>query len=106
MFDAHKTELEIKKNVVDFILDWKNLKNKDVRNKVRALWSSATPQEGSILSELLVENNYSFITDEDAPTIETLDPEFFQRIPQADEICGGHPCIRRNAEVEKWSPVF
>ncbi|MDY0287305.1 MAG: DEAD/DEAH box helicase [Sphaerochaeta sp.] len=78
MFDAYKTEQEIKQNVVDFLLDWKNVRDLDVRKKLTSLWTSDTPAEGSLLSELLVENNFSYVFGEKNATTENLAPPAFQ----------------------------
>lgn len=78
MFDAYTTELEIKQNIIDYILDWKNIRHLFVKDKLRELWMSSTPDQGSLLSELLVENNYSYVTDNKKSSIETLDPKFFK----------------------------
>ena len=78
MFDAYKTEQEIKQNVVDFLLDWKNVRDLDVRKKLTSLWTSDTPGEGSLLSELLIENNFSYVSGENGATTESLDPVAFR----------------------------
>lgn len=78
MFDAYKAEKEIKRNIIDYIIDWKNIRNPEIKNKLRSLWMSSTPQEGSLLSELLVENNYSYVTDEKQSNIETIEPKYFK----------------------------
>jgi hypothetical protein len=89
MFDAYKTELDIKRNIVDYILDWKNIRDQIVKEKLSNLWMSQTPEQGSLLSELLVENNYSYVTDEQQSTIETIDPEFFKGLLDQMEFIRG-----------------
>ena len=72
MFDVFKTENEIKKNIIEFILDWKNVRDEEVRKKIFDLWNSNTPEEGSLLSEILVENNFSFKSDTNYSTLREL----------------------------------
>ena len=45
MFDAYKTELDIKRNIVDYILDWKNIRDQTVKEKLSNLWMSQTPEQ-------------------------------------------------------------
>ena len=80
MFDAQKTEQEIKQNIADFILDWKKIQDVEVRDALRALWTSATPKTGSILSDLLIENNFPYVMSNPQTTLETLDGSFFSAL--------------------------
>lgn len=75
MFDAYRTEQEIKQHVVDFLLDWKNVRDPEVRHKLKSLWTSDTPSQGSLLSELLIENNFSYVGSENGATTESIDPQ-------------------------------
>lgn len=77
MFDAYKTEQEIKNNLIAFILDWKKIKDNDIREALRKLWSSPTPGQGSLLSDLLIENNFSYIMSNPPANLETINPKFF-----------------------------
>lgn len=72
MFNVFKTENEIKKNIIEFILDWKNVRDEEIRNKIFDLWNSNNPEEGSLLSEILVENNFSFKSDANYSTLREL----------------------------------
>jgi rubrerythrin len=78
MFDAYLTEKEIKDNLVDFLLDWKNVRDPEVREKLTRLWTSGKPEQGSLLSELLIENNYSYVLDDKQTTLKTLNKEYFK----------------------------
>ncbi len=99
MFDAYKTEQEIKENVVDFLLDWKNVRNQEVRDKLTSLWKADTPSDGSLLSELLIENNFSYVYGEHSATTETLNPTFFKGFLE-------HLSIRENILLEKKFPLL
>ena len=80
MFDVQKTEQEIKQNLADFILDWKKINDIDIRKALRNLWTSATPKEGSLLSDLLIENNFPYVMSNPPATLETLDNDFFSEL--------------------------
>ena len=80
MFDAQKTEQEIKQNIADFILDWKKVQDEEIRNALRELWTSATPKTGSLLSDLLIENNFPYLASNPQTTLETLDGNFFSAL--------------------------
>ncbi|NCB72448.1 MAG: DEAD/DEAH box helicase, partial [Clostridia bacterium] len=80
MFDAQKTEQEIKQNLADFLLDWKKINDKDIREALRNLWTSATPKEGSLLSDLLIENNFPYVMSNPPATLETIDSQFFTEL--------------------------
>lgn len=77
MIDAYKTEQEIKNNLIDFILDWKKIKRPEIRDTLRDIWGSHNPSEGSLLSDLLIENNFSYESNDPPATLETLDPSYF-----------------------------
>ncbi|NCB70854.1 MAG: DEAD/DEAH box helicase [Clostridia bacterium] len=80
MFDAQKTEQETKQNIADFILDWKKIKDPEIREALRKLWTSDTPQTGSLLSDLLIENNFPYVMSNPPATLESLDKEFFSAL--------------------------
>ena len=80
MFDPQKTEQEMKQNLADFILDWKKIKDRDIREALRNLWTSATPKEGSLLSDLLIENNFPYVMSNPPATLETIDSHFFSEL--------------------------
>lgn len=61
MFDAYKTVDEIRKNIVDFIIDWKKIQDPLKREKIIKMWNQEDPSKGSILSELLMENNFPYL---------------------------------------------
>ena len=38
MFDAYKTEKEIKRNIIDYIIDWKNIRDPEINDNLKSLW--------------------------------------------------------------------
>jgi len=114
MFDAQKTEQEIKQNLADFILDWKKIRDIDIREALRNLWTSATPQEGSLLSDLLIENNFPYVMSAPPATLQTLDNQFFselnkhlqfrEQVIQAEQLpllAGGKSSFRGNKKLQQ-----
>lgn len=114
MFDVQKTEQEIKQNLADFILDWKKIRDINIREALRNLWTSATPQEGSLLSDLLIENNFPYVMSAPPATLQTLDNQFFselnkhlqfrEQVIQAEQLpllAGGKSSFRGNKKLQQ-----
>jgi hypothetical protein len=114
MFNAYKTEQEIKNNLTDFILDWKKIREVEVREALHKLWTSPTPSQGSLLSDLLIENNFSYIISDPAATLESIEPEFFKgllaqlnfrdsvlQINKLPRLSSGEAYFRGNPKLQK-----
>ncbi len=74
-FNAYTAAEHIRNNLIEFMLEWRHVNNSDIKKQIRELWLSMKPEDGGVISEPLLESNFSYESDIKNTTLKALAKE-------------------------------